>query len=140
MSVLAIGITAGGAALGAAGVGGLTLAGGLAAGAAVGGTVASMQGAKKQSKAITAANKANAKSVDDTNKYNYRMWLESRGVGENGQAVNAQLPRWMTVPSGGRSLGWTNQAAAPAAAAPAPVSFIRRKAAAPVIAPDPTQP
>src|SRR4051812_7830967 len=66
------------------------------AGAAVIGAGAAVYGANKNAKAIDAANKANADTVNGTNALNYKMWLESRGVGENGQAINAKFPRWMT--------------------------------------------
>jgi hypothetical protein len=58
------------------------------------GVGASMYGAKKQSKAQDKANKQNAQSVKDTNELNYQMWLESRGVDKDGNAINTKLPRW----------------------------------------------
>ena len=58
------------------------------------GVGASLYGAKKQSDAVKKASAENAASVDAANERNYQMWLESRGVGSNGQAINASLPRW----------------------------------------------
>ena len=58
------------------------------------GVGASLYGAKKQSDAAKKASDANAASVDATNALNYQQWLESRGVGANGQAINTKLPRW----------------------------------------------
>ncbi len=61
----------------------------------------SIYAANKNSKAIDKANKTNQEIAADTNAANYRMWLESRGVGDAGQAVNTKLPRWMGVNVGG---------------------------------------
>lgn len=66
--------------------------------AAIGGIVAggamSLYGAKKSSDAIKDSNKSQQKIADEANRLNYRMWLESRGIDENGNAVNTKLPRW----------------------------------------------
>ena len=58
------------------------------------GAAASYAGAQKQAKAVKEANAANAAATDAANERNYQIWLESRGVGANGQAINASLPRW----------------------------------------------
>lgn len=89
----------------------------VAGGLAAAGTAASVYGANKQSKAIKSANNANRQSVNDTNAANYRLWLESRGVGDGGQAVNTKMPRWMTtqVGTGGGRQTVRKSAAGPAA-------------------------
>lgn len=60
----------------------------------VAGVGASLYGASKNAKAQKAAMEANAKSVADTNQLNYQRWLESQGVGQNGEALNTWLPRY----------------------------------------------
>jgi hypothetical protein len=91
----------------------------VAIGAAVLGAGASVYGANKQSKAIKSANAANQQAVQNTNDANYRLWLESRGVGPSGQAVNTKLPRWMgaTVGTGGGGRQIVRKGAAGAAPA-----------------------
>lgn len=64
------------------------------------GAGSAIYGADQQRKAINKANDANAKSVADTNAANYRMWLQSRGVGTNGQPINTKYPAWMTAQVG----------------------------------------
>ena len=59
------------------------------------GAGASMYGANKAAKAQNAANAANQQIAAEANRYNYQMWLESQGVGPNGQPVNVRLPRYM---------------------------------------------
>ena len=67
-----------------------------AAGLAAAGAGASLYGAKKQSSAIKKASEDNAAAQAASDERNYQMWLESRGVGQNGQAINTKLPRWAT--------------------------------------------
>lgn len=38
--------------------------------------------------------------ADETNAYNYRMWLESQGIGPDGKPINVGLPRWAMVQRG----------------------------------------
>jgi hypothetical protein len=64
-------------------------------GTAVVGVATSVYGAEQNKKAQKKAIAANAKSITDTNDANYRLWLESRGVGADGRPVNTQLPRFM---------------------------------------------
>lgn len=54
---------------------------------------ASLYGANKSAQSARDAADANSKSVADTNAMNYKRWLESQGVGANGESVNTWLPR-----------------------------------------------
>lgn len=60
------------------------------------GVGASIYGADKTSKATKDAAKANMAATEAANERNYQMWLQSRGVGTNGRAVNTKLPQWAT--------------------------------------------
>lgn len=102
------------------------MAGWIAATAIGAGTA--LYGAKKQSDAVKSSNKAQQAIADETNRLNYQMWLESRGLDKDGRPVNTFLPRWMTVPSGGRPTGWVNRNLTPEQKA-SPPNFLRRKAA-----------
>ena len=62
---------------------------------AVTGAASSMYGAKKTADATKEAAEKNAQAVAETNAMNYKRWLESKGIGEGGQAINAKLPRYM---------------------------------------------
>lgn len=62
---------------------------------AAAGTAASIYGANKNAKAVKEASDANAAAVAATNKLNYQTWLESKGVGTGGQAINVHMPRYM---------------------------------------------
>lgn len=77
------------------------IAGLVAVGTAAAGAGATMYAANKNSKAIKDANSANAQNVEDTNKYNYAMWKESRGIASDGSALNTKMPQWMAVRTGG---------------------------------------
>jgi hypothetical protein len=69
------------------------------------GAGASVYGTQQNKKAAKSAQEANARAQAETNALNLRMWLESRGVGENGKPINAKMPRWMTWrPSAGNTL------------------------------------
>lgn len=74
------------------------VAAGLIGSALIGGAV-SMSAANKAQAANQAAIDANSKNVSDTNAMNYQRWLESQGVGSNGQAINTWLPRYATLGS-----------------------------------------
>lgn len=65
--------------------------------AAVSGVGASIYGANKNAKAIKSTNDANIAAQKEADALNYRRWLETQGVGENGQAINTWLPRYATV-------------------------------------------
>jgi hypothetical protein len=54
---------------------------------------ASIYGANKSTQAAEDAAAANSRSVAETNAMNYKRWLESQGVGANGESVNTWLPR-----------------------------------------------
>jgi hypothetical protein len=69
----------------------------IAAGSAVLGAGASIYGAKKSAKAQAEAATTNKAAVDETNRLNYQRWLESQGVGANGQPINTWLPRYAGV-------------------------------------------
>lgn len=94
----------------------------VAIGTAAAGVAGSVYGAEKNKKAQKKATEANAKNVSDTNALNYQMWLESRGIGPNGQPVNTQLPRFMswTMPGAQRRVIGYRRAAPSAAPAPLP--------------------
>lgn len=66
----------------------------VAAGLGAAGIGASLFGANKQAKAVDKANKTNKQIADEANRLNYQMWLESRGIGPDGEHVNTKLPRW----------------------------------------------
>lgn len=67
----------------------------LALGSMAVGAGTSIYGAKKQAKAQKEANAQRQALADQTNAYNYQMYLESLGVGPDGQPVNVRLPRYM---------------------------------------------
>lgn len=69
--------------------------GSLVVGAA--GSVMSADSSRKAAHTAADANKAN---VAATNATDYQRWLESQGVGPDGNPVNTKLPRWMTAASG----------------------------------------
>lgn len=61
---------------------------------AVGGIGASLYGANKSAQAQQAAIDANARAQEESNRLNYQRWLESQGVGQDGQPINTWLPRY----------------------------------------------
>lgn len=71
---------------------GILIAGGLGAGA-------SLYGASKAASAQDRATQANIEATAEANRLNYKRWLESQGVGENGAPINTWLPRYATVGS-----------------------------------------
>lgn len=75
------GLTAGQAGLLAAGLGAAT----------------SIYGANKAAAAQEEAIKANKAAQDEANRLNYQRWLESQGVGPDGQPINTWLPRYAMV-------------------------------------------
>lgn len=92
MPMAAIGGFLGAGAASAATVGTMATVGALGVGA-------SIYGANKSAKAVDKATQANAQSVADTNALNYKRWLESQGIGENGERLNVWLPRYAKVNS-----------------------------------------
>lgn len=69
----------------------------VAAGSAVLGTATSLYGANKSAQAQRDAIAANKAAQDETNRLNYQRWLESQGVGANGQPINTWLPRYAMI-------------------------------------------
>jgi hypothetical protein len=66
-------------------------------GSAVVGSATAIYGANKSAKAQQDATAANKASQDETNRLNYQRWLESQGVGANGQPINTWLPRYAMI-------------------------------------------
>lgn len=66
-------------------------------GSAVLGAGTAIYGANKSAKAQQAAIDANKQAQDETNRLNYQRWLESQGVGPDGQPINTWLPRYAMV-------------------------------------------
>lgn len=66
----------------------------IAAGTALVGAGLSYMGAKSNAAAQRDANLANIEAQKEANKQAYAQWLMTRGVGQNGQAVNTKLPLW----------------------------------------------
>jgi hypothetical protein len=99
----------------------------IAAGVGLAGAGVAAYGANKNAKSQAAATAANKASVDSTNEMNYKRWLESQGVGANGESINTWLPRNFTVstpvgqPRRFRRAG-SAPASAPASAPVAPVA------------------
>ena len=91
---VAMGATAGTAA--ATSLGAMTVLGAAGVGASV-------YGANKAAKTAKATNAANIQASKDADQLAYRRWLETQGVGDQGQAINTWLPRYATVsqPFGG---------------------------------------
>ena len=75
----------------------VTTAAVIAASAAVAGTAVSYNAAKKNASAQRDANSANLAAQDEANRLNYQRWLESQGVGPDGNPVNTWLPRHLTM-------------------------------------------
>lgn len=73
----------------------------ISAGVAAAGTAATVVSANKANKTARANTQAAIDAQKAAEDKNYAQWLESRGVGANGQAVNTKLPRYMnwTMPS-----------------------------------------
>lgn len=66
-------------------------------GSAVLGAGTALYGANKASQSTQDAINANKAAQDETNRLNYQRWLESQGVGPDGQPINTWLPRYAMV-------------------------------------------
>lgn len=69
------------------------------------GVAVAAKSAADQKKANKEAAKANKEANAASNEQNYAMWLESRGIGANGQPVNALLPRYFGSTQGRNAAG-----------------------------------
>lgn len=91
----------------------------LALAATAAGAATSYAGAKKNAAAARDAAAMNAASVNEANRLNYQRWLESQGVGPNGEPVNVNLPRYFTTAPVGQTRRFRR---ASSVAAPVPAS------------------
>ena len=69
------------------------------------GVAVAAKSAADQKKANKEAAKANKEANESSNEMNYAQWLESRGIGANGQPVNALLPRYFGATQGVNAAG-----------------------------------
>ena len=90
------------------------------------GTGTAVYGAQQNKKLAAANRDANKEAAELADESNWRRFLYSKGVGDNGEVVNAKLPMWAKVATstGARRL-------IPKGTAPAPVRrLVARKPAA----------